>query len=87
MKAALKAPSAKIARKLFGSRSATKNASAIGAGAENRGEHDVARKAGQPRKERIAADGENTTEHAPLLAHAAALQNGEIRLKARRAQP
>ena len=30
MKAALKAPSAKIARKLFGSRNATKNASAIG---------------------------------------------------------
>ena len=30
MNAVLKAPSAKIARKLFGSRSATKNASAIG---------------------------------------------------------
>ena len=47
-------------------------------GAEDRREHDVARKAGQPRKQRIAADGEDTTEHAPLLQHAAALQNGEI---------
>ncbi|MEA2919985.1 MAG: hypothetical protein QOJ15_12066, partial [Bradyrhizobium sp.] len=35
----------------------------------------------QPRKERIAADGENTTEHQPLLQHAAALQNGEISRK------
>ena len=57
------------------------------AGAENRGEHDVAGEAGQPRKKRIAADGEDTSEHAPLLAYAAALQNGEIRKKARRAQP
>ena len=38
-------------------------------GPEYRRQHDVARKAGQPRKERIAADGEDTTEHAPLLAH------------------
>ena len=37
--------------------------------AEDGREHDVARKSGQPRKERIAADGEDTTEHAPLLAH------------------
>jgi hypothetical protein len=56
-------------------------------GAEDRREHDVAREAGQPRKQRIAADGENTTEHQPLLQHAAALQNGEISLEARRAQP
>ncbi len=49
-------------------------------GAEDRREHDVAREAGQPRKERVAADGKDTTEHAPLLQHAAALQNGEIRL-------
>ncbi len=55
-------------------------------GAENRGEHDVARKTGQPRKERKAADGEDTSEHQPLLQHAAALQNGEIRLKPRRAR-
>ena len=48
-------------------------------GAENRGEHDVARKSGQPRKKRKAADGEDTSEHQPLLQHAAALQNGEIR--------
>ena len=47
-------------------------------GAEDRRQHDVAREAGQPRKERIAADGEDTTEHQPLLQHAAALQNGEI---------
>jgi hypothetical protein len=47
--------------------------------AENRRKHDVARKAGQPRKERKAADGEDTSEHQPLLQHAAALQNGEIR--------
>ena len=48
-------------------------------GAENRGEHDVARKSGQPRNKRKAADGEDTSEHQPLLQHAAALQNGEIR--------
>ena len=47
-------------------------------GAEDRREHDVACKAGQPRKERIAADGEDASEHAPLLQHGAALQNGEI---------
>jgi len=34
--------------------------------AKDRSEHDVARKAGQTRKERVAADGEDTTEHAPL---------------------
>ena len=39
--------------------------------AEDRREHDVAGKSGQPRKERVAADGEDTTEHAPLLKHAA----------------
>ena len=44
--------------------------------AENRREHDVARKTGQPRKKRKAADGEDTSEHQPLLQHAAALQNG-----------
>ena len=55
--------------------------------AEDRREHDVARKSGQPRKERVAADGEDTTEHAPLLAHETAPQNGEIRRKRRRAQP
>ena len=49
-------------------------------GAEDRREHDVARKPGQPRKERIAADGEDAPEHAPLLQHArGAVQNGEIR--------
>jgi hypothetical protein len=48
-------------------------------GAEDCREHDVARKSGQPRKERIAANSEDTTEHGPLLAQAAALQNGEIR--------
>ena len=53
-------------------------------GAENRGQHDVAREAGQPRKERIAADGEDTTEHQRLLQHAAALQNGEIALTSSR---
>ena len=47
--------------------------------AEDRREHDVARKAGQPREQGIAADGENASEHPPLLQHAAALQNGEIR--------
>ena len=40
-----------------------------GAGAENGGEHDVARKSGQPREQRITADGEDASEHAPLLAH------------------
>ena len=38
-------------------------------GAEDRREHDVARKAGQPRKKRIAADGEDAPKHGPLLAH------------------
>ncbi len=38
-----------------------------GAGAENRREHDVAREAGQPRKQGIAADGEDAPEHAPSL--------------------
>ena len=37
--------------------------------AENGGEHDVARESGQPRKQRITADGEDASEHAPLLAH------------------
>ena len=37
--------------------------------AENRGEHDVARKSGQPREQRVTADGEDASEHAPLLAH------------------
>jgi hypothetical protein len=35
--------------------------------AEDRREHDVAGKARQPRKQGIAADGEDTTEHPPLL--------------------
>ena len=48
-------------------------------GAEDRRKHDVAREPSQPGEERVAADGEDTTEHAPLLQHAAALQNGEIR--------
>ena len=47
-------------------------------GAKDGREHDVAREAGQPRKQRIAADGENTSEHPPFLQHGAALQNGEI---------
>ena len=47
-------------------------------GAEDRRKHDIARKAGKPRKERIAADREDTSEHQRLLQHAAALQNGEI---------
>src|SRR5207248_699531 len=42
------------------------------AGAEDRREHDVARETGQPRKEGIATDGEDTTEHPPLLQHGAA---------------
>ena len=37
--------------------------------AENRGEHDIARESGQPRKKRITADGEDASKHAPLLAH------------------
>ena len=46
-------------------------------GAEDRREHDVARKACQPRKERIAADGEDTTEHqAASTASRQPLQNG-----------
>src|ERR1700676_825487 len=48
------------------------------AGAEDGRQHYIAREASEPGKQRIAADGENTTEHAPLLQHAAALQNGEI---------
>ena len=43
-------------------------------GAEDRREHDVARKTGQPREKRIAADGEDAPKHAPLLQHAAMLQ-------------
>jgi len=50
-------------------------------GAKDRREHDVARKKPVRReKERVAANGKDTTEHAPLLQHGAALQNGEIRL-------
>ena len=49
-------------------------------GAKDRREHDIARKAGEARKQRVAADGEDTTEHAPLLQHGSALQNGEIML-------
>lgn len=56
-------------------------------GAEDRREHDIAREAGDPREERVAADGEDTTKHPLLLQHAAVLQNGEIRVKARYARP
>ena len=38
-----------------------------GTGAEDRREHDVAREPGQPRKQGIAADREDASEHAPLL--------------------
>ena len=34
-----------------------------GTSAEDRREHDVARKAGQPRKKRVAADGEDASKH------------------------
>ena len=37
--------------------------------AENGGKHDVARESGQPREQRITADSEDASEHAPLLAH------------------
>ena len=40
-----------------------------GACAEDRRQHDVARETGEPRKQRIAANGEDASEHAPLLAH------------------
>src|SRR5579863_212380 len=36
-------------------------------GAHDRRKHDVARKSADARQKRIAADGEDTTEHAPLL--------------------
>jgi hypothetical protein len=85
MKAVLNAPSAKIARKLLGSRHVKRVRHRPGA--QDGREHDVAREAGQPRKERVAADGEDTTEHPPLLQHGTALQNGEIRMKTRGAQP
>ena len=57
--------------------------------AEDRREHDVARKTGQPRKQRIAADGEDAPEHAPLLAaiDGGASKRRKSGLKARRAQP
>ena len=35
--------------------------------AEDRRKHDVARESGQPGEQRVAADGENTSEHSPLL--------------------
>jgi hypothetical protein len=50
-----------------------------GSGTEDGSEDNIAREAGQPRKERIATDGEDATEHAPLLQHGTALQNGEIK--------
>jgi len=34
-----------------------------GASAENRGEHDIARESGDPREQRVSADGENTPQH------------------------
>jgi hypothetical protein len=37
-------------------------------GAQDSRQHDVARKSGQPRKKRVAADGEDTTEHAAFRA-------------------
>ena len=55
--------------------------------AENRREHDVARETGQPRKKRIAADGEDTSEHQPLLQDRRAMQNAEISAKRHHAQP
>ena len=46
--------------------------------AEDRREHDVAGKPGEPRKQGVAADGENASEHAPLLAQVEGLQNREV---------
>ena len=50
-------------------------------------EADIARKTGQSREQRIAADGENTSEHQPLLQHAAVRAKRRIRMTARRARP
>ena len=36
-------------------------------GAEDRREHDVAHQTGQPGQKRVAANGENPTQHVPLL--------------------
>ena len=47
----------------MGSRNATKKASATGSGAEHGRQHDVAGKAGQPRQQGQAADGEDTADH------------------------
>ena len=49
-------------------------------GTEDRGQHDVAREARDPREKRIAADGEDAPEHEPFLSYETAPQNGEIRL-------
>ena len=40
-----------------------------GSRAENGGKHDVARESGQPREQRITANSEDASKHAPLLAH------------------
>ncbi len=56
-------------------------------GAKDRREHDVARETGDPREQRISADGENASQHQPLLQHEAAVQNAQLRSPARRAQP
>ena len=51
-----------------------------GPGAKDCREHDVARETCQPRKQGVAANGEDAPKHAPLLSYRAAHQNGEIRL-------
>ena len=58
-----------------------------GPGAEDRRKHDVAREPCDPRQKGIAADGENSPEHPLLLQHETAVQNAQIVMKARRAQP
>ena len=56
-------------------------------GAQDRRQHDVARKAGEAREQREAADGEDASEHAPLLAHTFGAKRRNQRSKARRAPP
>src|SRR4030088_3516632 len=46
--------------------------------AEDCSEHDVAREAGEPRKQRVAADGEDTTEHQPIPTVAAPCMEPKI---------
>ena len=52
-------------------------------GTEDRGKHDVAREARDPREKRIAADGEDAPKHETVSILWIGPQNGEIRLHGR----